>query len=318
MKKVTGIVGMVLLAGVAQAADLTWTGAESATWNATALNWKDQAVFPSGCTVTNITVSGEVKPYRLIFAGGQWSFGGNSTLRVTDGRFGQKSVDSTVGVMFKDGLTVRVGTGAAGTSVDMNLANVTIENASFLCPSNRFHNSWNSSNVPVQSQGIVNIGDGGLFECKDLVLTSQAATTADYQDKFRFNVTTGGVLRIAYFYNFHLNYYGKIYVDGGDIQSLTGNNKRSIYSGNTPTPSNVRYRIVLGPGGWVSKGNKFVGMLLEGGPGDGGVTIASNSPSHTYLKNGRKAPPSSSTATATSGPCRTCRRRTSTSRAISR
>ena len=119
----------------------------------------------------------------------------------------------------------------------MNLANVTIENASFLCPSNRFHNSWNSSNVPVQSQGIVNIGDGGLFECKDLVLTSQAATTADYQDKFRFNVTTGGVLRIAYFYNFHLNYYGKIYVDGGDIQSLTGNNKRSIYSGNTPLPA---------------------------------------------------------------------------------
>ena len=288
----------VLGAGSLQADDLTWTGAESATWDATALNWKDangtacawtdgnQAVFPSGCTVTNITVSGEVKPYRLIFAGGQWSFGGNSTLRVTDGRFGQKSVDPTVGVTFKDGLTVCVGTGVAGTSVDMNIANVTIENASFLCPSNRYHNSWNTSNVPAQSQGIVNIGDGGLFECKDLVLTSQAATTADKQDLFRFNVTTGGILRIAYLYNFHLNYYGKIYVDGGDIQSLTGNNKRSIYSGNTPTPSNVRYRIVLGPGGWVSKGNKFVGMLLEGGPGDGGVTIASNSPSHTYLKNG--------------------------------
>ena len=41
MKRMTGLVGMVLLAGVAQAADLTWTGAESATWNATALNWKD-------------------------------------------------------------------------------------------------------------------------------------------------------------------------------------------------------------------------------------------------------------------------------------
>ncbi len=292
MKRLTGFVVMALLASVAQAADLTWTGAASAVWDTTAINWQDAggtacawtdgstAVFPANGTVTNITVSGEVKPFRLIFAGGRWSFGGNSTLRVTDGRFGQKSVDSTVGVTFKDGLTVRVGTGAAGTSVDMNLANVTIENASFLCPSNRFHNSWNSSNVPAQSQGIVNIGDGGLFECKDLVLTSQAATTADKQDLFRFNVTTGGILRIAYLYNFHLNYYGKIYVDGGDIQSLTGNNKRSIYSGNTPTPSNVRYRIVLGPGGWVSKGNKFVGMLLEGGPGDGGVTIASSSRKH--------------------------------------
>ena len=298
MNKIAKLLAAVGCIGVAQAADLTWTGAESATWDATALNWQDAngtacmwadgstAVFPTGGTVTNITVSGEVKPYRLIFAGGQWSFGGNSTLRVTDGRFGQKSVDPTVGVTFKDGLTVCVGTGVAGTSVDMNIANVTIENASFLCPSNRFHNNWNSSNVIVQPQGIVNIGDGGLFECKDLVLTSQAATTADKQDLFRFNVTTGGILRIAYLYNFHLNYYGKIYVDGGDIQSLTGNNKRSIYSGNTPTPSNVRYRIVLGPGGWVSKGNKFVGMLLEGGPGDGGVTIASNSPSHTYLKNG--------------------------------
>ena len=298
MNKIAKLLAVAGFIGVAQAADLTWTGAESATWDATALNWQDAggtacawadgstAVFPTGGTITNITVSGEVKPYRLIFAGGQWSFGGNSTLRVTDGRFGQKSVDPTVGVTFKEGLTVCVGTGVAGTSVDMNIANVTIENASFLCPSNRYHNSWNSSNVIVQPQGIVNIGDGGLFECKDLVLTSQAATTADKQDLFRFNVTTGGILRIAYLYNFHLNYYGKINVDGGDIQSLTGNNKRSIYSGNTPTPSNVRYRIVLGPGGWVSKGNKFVGMLLEGGPGDGGVTIASSSPSHTYLKNG--------------------------------
>ena len=72
-------------AGLLQAADLTWTGAESATWDATALNWKDangtacawtdgnQAVFPSGCTVTNITVSGEVKPTRLKVVAGQWS-----------------------------------------------------------------------------------------------------------------------------------------------------------------------------------------------------------------------------------------------------
>ena len=182
MNKITKLLAVVGFIGVAQAAELTWTGAESSVWDAAAVNWQDAngaacawtdgstAVFPANGTVTNITVNGEVKPYRLIFAGGQWSFGGNSTLRVTDGRFGQKSVDSTVGVTFKDGLTV---------------------------PSNRFHNSWNSSNVPVQSQGIVNIGDGGLFECKDLVLTSQAATTADYQDKFRFNVTTGGVLRIT-------------------------------------------------------------------------------------------------------------------------
>ena len=53
--------------------DLTWTGAESATWDTTALNWQDAngaacawtdgstAVFPSECTVTNITVSGEVQ-----------------------------------------------------------------------------------------------------------------------------------------------------------------------------------------------------------------------------------------------------------------
>ena len=53
--------------------DLTWTGAESATWDTTALDWQDAngavcawtdgstAVFPSGCTVTNITVSGEVQ-----------------------------------------------------------------------------------------------------------------------------------------------------------------------------------------------------------------------------------------------------------------
>ena len=172
-------VAVALAAGSASAETLTWTGAESAVWDAEAVNWQDAngtacawtdgstAVFPANGTVTNITVNGEVKPYRLIFAGGQWSFGGNSTLRVTDGRFGQKSVDPTVGVTFKDGLTVCVGTGVAGTSVDMNIANVTIENASFLCPSNRYHNSWNSSNVIVQPQGIVNIGDGGLFECKD-------------------------------------------------------------------------------------------------------------------------------------------------------
>ena len=82
MKRIVGFVGMALLVGGALADDLTWTGAESATWNATALNWKDAggtacawtdgstAVFPANGTVTNITVSGEVKPYRLMFAGG--------------------------------------------------------------------------------------------------------------------------------------------------------------------------------------------------------------------------------------------------------
>ncbi|MBO7687756.1 MAG: hypothetical protein J6V72_15295 [Kiritimatiellae bacterium] len=161
MNKIAKLLVVVGFVGAAQAADLTWTGAESAVWDAEAVNWQDAngtacawtdgstAVFPANGTVTNITVGGEVKPYRLMFAGGQWSFGGNSTLRVTDGRFGQKSVDPTVGVTFKDGLTVCVGTGVAGTSVDMNIANVTIENASFLCPSNRYHNSWNSSNVIV-------------------------------------------------------------------------------------------------------------------------------------------------------------------------
>ena len=90
-------------AGSLQADDLTWTGAESATWNTTALNWKDaggtacawtdgnQAVFPSGCTVTNITVSGEVKPTRLKVVAGQWSFGGSGTLRITDGRLGRRA-----------------------------------------------------------------------------------------------------------------------------------------------------------------------------------------------------------------------------------
>ena len=83
MNKIAKLLAAVGFIGVAQAADLTWTGAESATWDATALNWQDAggtacawtdgstAVFPANGTVTNITVSGEVKPYRLIFAGGQ-------------------------------------------------------------------------------------------------------------------------------------------------------------------------------------------------------------------------------------------------------
>ena len=128
MNKIAKLFAVAGFIGVAQAAELTWTGAESSVWDAAAENWQDAngtacawtdgstAVFPANGTVTNITVSGEVKPYRLIFAGGQWSFGGNSTLRVTDGRFGQKSVDSTVGVTFKDGLTVRVRPTASTTA----------------------------------------------------------------------------------------------------------------------------------------------------------------------------------------------------------
>ena len=102
MKKIA-FWGMVMAVLATVADDLTWTGAESATWNTTALNWKDaggtactwtdgnQAVFPSGCTVTNITVSGEVKPTRLKVVAGQWSFGGNATLRITDGRWGRRT-----------------------------------------------------------------------------------------------------------------------------------------------------------------------------------------------------------------------------------
>ena len=299
MKKIAFMASVATVAATAfvgvRGADLTWTGAESSAWDASSLNWQDAggtacawtdgntAVFPANGTVTNITVSGEVKPYRLKFDGGQWSFGGNSTLRITDGRFGQASVDASVGVTFKDGLTVRTGTGASGASVDMNLANLTIEHASFLCPSNRFHNNWGTT-FPAQGQGIINIGDGGLLECNDLVLTSQTAKSIDYQDRFRINVTTGGVFRLAYIYSgFHITYYGTIYVDGGDIQCLPGNNKRSIYAGTTPTPSTIKQRILLGPGGWVSKGNKFTGMLFEG---EGGVTIQNASPTHTYLKSG--------------------------------
>ena len=298
MNRIFCLVAVVAIIGGAQGADLTWTGAESAVWDAQAVNWQDAngtacawadgstAVFPAGGTVTNITVSGEVKPNQLMFAGGQWSFGGSATLRITSGSVGQASVDSTVGVTFKDGLTVRSGTGAAGAAVNMNLANLTIEYASFLCPSNRFHNNWSTA-FPVQSQGIINIGDGGLLECNDLVLTPQTAKSIDYQDRFRINVTTGGVFRLAYIYSgFHTTYYGTIYLDGGDLQSLTGNNKRTIYAGAYPTLATIKQRILLGPGGWVSKGNKFTGLLLEGGPGDGGVTILNESPSHTYLKNG--------------------------------
>ncbi len=288
----------MFLTGVwaAGAADLTWTGAASAVWDTATLNWQDaggtacawtdgnQAVFPSGSTVTNITVSGEVKPTRLKFVAGRWFFGGSGTLRVTEGHLLQASADSTVGVTFKDGLTVRSGTGASGAAVNMNLANLTIEHASFLCPSNRFHNNW-SSTFPVQSQGIINIGDGGLLECNDLVLTPQGATTIDYQDRFRINVTTGGVFRLAYVYkNFHTAYYGTIYVDGGDLQCLPGNNKRLLYEGAYPTPSTIKQRILLGPGGLVLNGNKFTGLLLDGGEGDGGVVL--NTTSHFYLKNG--------------------------------
>ena len=268
MKRIVGFVGMALLAGVAQAADLTWTGAESATWNATALNWKDAggtacawtdgstAVFPANGTVTNITVSGEVKPYRLMFAGGQWSFGGSGTLRVTDGRFGQTAADPTVGVTFKDGLTVRVGTSVAGVSVDMNLANLMIEHASFLCPSNRFHNNWNTSPLATQAQGIITIGAGGTLSANDLVLSP--ATTLDGQEKYVVNVYTNGVLNLLAGLNSqYASRYGTLHSDGGEIQGSTLMSTTALTS---PT------KFSLGPGGvrFTSGGTQRLSAPIEG------------------------------------------------------
>ena len=78
MNRIFCLVAVVAIIGGAQGADLTWTGAESAVWDAQAVNWQDAngtacawadgstAVFPAGGTVTNITVSGEVKPNQLI------------------------------------------------------------------------------------------------------------------------------------------------------------------------------------------------------------------------------------------------------------
>ncbi len=251
MKRMTGLVGMALLAGVVQAADLTWTGAASSVWDAQALNWKDAggtpcawtdgstAVFPANGTITNITVSGEVKPYRLMFAGGQWSFGGSGTLRVTDGRFGQTSVDPKVGLTFKDGLTVRVGTGVAGISVDMNLANLTIEHASFLCPSNRFHNNWNTSPLSTQSQGIITIGAGGNLTANNLVLSP--ATSLAGQEKYAVNIYTNGVLNLlAGLHSQFSSKYGTIHSDGGEIKGESLMNTSDL----TTTT-----KFSLGPGG---------------------------------------------------------------------
>ncbi len=306
MKRIARLIAVAGVFGVAQAADLTWTGAESSVWDAAAVNWQDAggtacawtdgstAVFPGNSSSKDITVSGEVKPDRVTIGSGAWSFGGG-TMRVTGGYIGQSAADSSVTVTFKDGLTFRSGASLTSTTaVNLNLANLIVENASIACPSNRFHISW-STIQPQQDQGIITVGAGGLLECKDLVLSPK--TSIEYQDKFRINVTTGGVFRLAYIYkNFHTTYYGTIFLDGGDIQSLTGNNSRTIYEGTYPTPSTIKQRILLGPGGWVSKGNKFVGLLLEGA---GGVTIGSNSPSHTYLKNG--VGPNAPTSTFTGG-----------------
>ena len=260
-------------AGLLQAADLTWTGAESATWDATALNWKDangtacawtdgnQAVFPSGCTVTNITVSGEVKPTRLKVVAGQWSFGGNATLRLTDGRMGQAGTDPTVGVTFKDGLTVRPGTTASGVSVDMNFANLTIEHASFLCPSNRFHNNWNTT-FPAQSQGIITLGDGGNLTANNLVL-SPATSSAGWSN-YVVNIYTNGVLNLLN--GLHEQFsskYGVIHCDGGAIEGANLMNQNAII---TTT------KITLGPGGvrFTGTGTQRVSGRIEG---DGPVMV---------------------------------------------
>ena len=278
-KGISGFVGMALLAGVAQAADLTWTGAESATWNATALNWQDaggtacawtdgnQAVFPSGCTVTNITVSGEVKPTRLKVVAGQWSFGGNATLRITDGRLGQAGADPTVGVTFKDGLTVRPGTTASGISVDMNLANLTIEHASFLCPSNRFHNNWNTTPFSVQAQGIITIGAGGNLTANNLVL-SPATTSAGWSN-YVVNIYTNGVLNLlAGLHEQFASKYGVIHSDGGEIQGASFMNMNNAVVTTT--------KLTLGPGGvcFTGSGNQRVSGSIEG---DGPVVLDKSS-----------------------------------------
>ena len=267
-----------LLVGVAQAADLTWTGAESSVWDAQAVNWQDAggtacawtdgstAVFPANGTVTNITVSGEVKPYRLMFAGGQWSFGGSGTLRVTDGRFGQTVTDPTVGVTFKDGLTVRVGTSVAGVSVDMNLANLTIENASFLCPSNRFHNNWNTSPLSTQSQGIITIGAGGNLTANNLVLSP--ATTLAGQGNYAVNIYTNGVLNLlAGLHSQFSSKYGTIHSDGGEIQ---GGSFMNVGSVTTTT------RFSLGPGGvrFTGGATQRINSPIEG---DGPVMLGNSS-----------------------------------------
>lgn len=278
-KGIAAFVVTALLASVAQAADLTWTGGESAVWDATALNWKDAngtacawtdgstAVFPSGCTVTNITVSGEVKPYWLMFGGGQWSIGGNATLRVTGGRFGQTATDPTVGVTFKDGLTVRPGTTASGISVDMNLANLTIENASFLCPSNRFHNNWNSSPIAAQAQGIITIGAGGNLTANNLVL-SPATTSAGWSN-YVVNIYTNGVLNLlAGLHEQFASKYGVIHSDGGEIQGASFMNMNNAVVTTT--------KLTLGPGGvrFTGSGNQRVSGSIEG---DGPVVLDKSS-----------------------------------------
>ena len=277
-KGISGFVGMALLVGVVQAADLTWTGAESATWDATALNWQDaggtacawtdgnQAIFPSGCTVTNITVSGEVKPTRLKVVAGQWSFGGNATLRITDGRLGQAGADPTVGVTFKDGLTVRPGTTVGGVSVDMNLANLTIEHASFLCPSNRFHNNWNTTPFTVQAQGIITIGAGGNLTANNLVL-SPATTSAGWSN-YVVNIYTNGVLNLlAGLHEQFASKYGVIHSDGGEIQGASFMNINAVV---TTT------KLTLGPGGvrFTGSGTQRVSGSIEG---DGPVVLDKSS-----------------------------------------
>ena len=269
-KRTAGFFIMALLVGGVQADDLTWTGAESATWNTTALNWKNaggtacawtdgnQAVFPSGSTVTDITVSGEVKPTRLKVVAGQWSFGGNATLRITDGLMGQAGADPTVGVTFKDGLTVRSGMDESGASVDMNLANLTIEHASFLCPSNLFHNNWNTTPFPAQAQGIITIGDGGNLTANKLVL-SPATTQAGWEN-YVVNIYTNGVLNLLKGLNSEFEYnYGAIHSDGGAIQGANFMNLSAIITTTT--------KITLGPGGVRFTGNggsQWVGGLIEG------------------------------------------------------
>ena len=252
---------LAFLACVAQAADLTWTGAASSVWDTQTANWQNengiacvwadgnQAVFTTDSSVTEITVSGEVKPTSLKFTAGAWSFGGSGTVRITDGLLGQASTDPTVGVTFKGGLTVR-----ADRTVDMNLANLTIEHASFLCPTNIFRNNYDGSVFSAQAQGIITIGDGGNLSATNLVLSF--ATDAAKQANYAVNIFTNGVLNLtAGLDSSFQTKYGTIHSDGGEIQG------GAFMSGASSTT-----KFSLGPGGVRFTGSKaqYLNVPIEG------------------------------------------------------
>ena len=266
---------LAFLAGVAQAANLTWTGAASSVWDTQTMNWQNengiacvwadgnQAVFTADSSVTEITVSGEVKPTCLKFTAGVWSFGGSGTVRITDGLLGQASADPTVGVTFKGGLTVR-----ADRTVDMNLANLTIEHASFLCPTNIFRNNCDGSVLSAQAQGIITIGDGGNLSATNLVLSS--ATDAAKQANYAVNIFTNGVLNLtAGLDSSFQTKYGTVHSDGGEIQGGA-----FMYGASSTT------KFSLGPGGVRFTGNKAQRLNV---PIEGNGPVMYDNTGYTYF-----------------------------------